>query len=166
LSHLNGESVVVWADGVDVGTIDSARPWTQTYTVAGGSITLAEPASEVVVGLGYTAQFKSAKLGFMLQGDSPLNRTKKINKMGLVLADTHRKGLKFGPSLDDTGSNRMDDMPGVERGTDVTQETRETYDENVIEFPGTWTTDARVCLQAQAPRPATVVAVTIDMTQT
>jgi hypothetical protein len=36
----------------------------------------------------------------------------------------------------------------------------------VIEFPGTWTTDARVCLQAQAPRPATVVAVTIDMTQT
>jgi hypothetical protein len=57
-------------------------------------------------------------------------------------------------------------MPEVERGTDVTQETRETYDENVIEFPGTWTTDARVCLQAQAPRPATVVAVTIDMTQT
>jgi hypothetical protein len=166
LTHLEGESVVAWADGADVGTVDSARPWTQTYTVSGGQITLAVAASEVVVGLPYTAQFKSAKLGFMLQGDSPLNRNKKINKLGLVLADTHRKGLKFGPTLDDTGSHSMDDLPSVENGTDVTTETRENYDEDTFEFPGTWTTDARVCLQAQAPRPATVVAITIDMTQT
>jgi hypothetical protein len=165
LSHLNGESVVVWADGADVGTVDSARPWTQTYTVSGGQITLATAASQVVVGLPYTAQFKSSKLGFMLQGDSALNRHKKINKLGAVLANTHRKGLKFGPSLDDTGSNRMDDLPAVENGTAVTTETPENYDEDSFEFPGTWTTDARVCLQAQAPRPATVVAITIDMTQ-
>jgi hypothetical protein len=118
-----------------------------------------------VVGLPYTAQFKSSKLGFMLQGDSALNRHKKINKLGAVLANTHRKGLKFGPSLDDTGSNRMDDLPAVENGTAVTTETPENYDEDSFEFPGTWTTDARVCLQAQAPRPATVVAITIDMTQ-
>jgi hypothetical protein len=165
LSHLEGESVVVWADGADVGTVDTARPWTQLHTVSGGQIILATAATEVVVGLPYTAQFKSAKIGLMLQGDSPLNRSKKIAKLGLILANTHRKGLKFGDALDDTGSHKMDDLPAVEAGATVTAETRETYDEGLIEFPGTWTTDARVCLQAQAPRPATVVAVTIDMAQ-
>jgi hypothetical protein len=167
LGHLEGEEVVVWADGEDVGTDDSARPWTQRYTVSAGALSpaLAVAASDVVVGRPYTGQFKSAKLGFMVQGNTALNRTKKINKLGLVLVDTHRKGLKFGPTLDDTGSLLMDDMPEVERGIDVTAETHETYDENFIEFPGTWTTDARLCLQAQAPRPVTIVAVSVDLTQ-
>jgi hypothetical protein len=165
LSHLEGEQVVVWADGEDVGTADSARPWTQTYTVSGGQITLAVAASEVVVGLGYTAQFKSGKLGHMVQGDSPLNREKRIAQIGFILANTHKKGVKFGPTLNDTGSLRMEDLPEVEAGRAVTAETHDYYDEAMITFGGTWTTDSRVCLQAQAPRPATVVAITIDMAQ-
>lgn len=165
LDHLEGEEVVVWADGEDVGTDDSARPWTQLYTVSGGAITLATAASEVVVGLGYTAPFKSTKLGLTLQGVSMLNRHKKINSIGLVMVDTHRKGLKFGPTLDDTGSMRMDDLPEIEDGTTVTDEVHEEYDQDAIEFPGTWTADARVCLQAQAPRPATVLAITVDVGQ-
>lgn len=164
LSHLEGKQVVVWADGFDVGTDDSARPWTQRYTVAGGQITLAAPASNVVVGLGYTAQFQSAKLGQAVQGGSALNQQKKIGHIGIVAADIHPKGIKFGPTLDDTGSMAMDDMPEIERGTLVGPETRADYDENMIEFPGTWTTDLRVCIQAQAPRPATVLGITPDMT--
>jgi len=162
--HLEGSSVVVWADARDVGTDDSARPWTQRYTVTGGQITLATAASNVVVGLGYTAQFKSAKLGQAMQGSSSLNQAKKIGHIGFVLADTYPKGVKYGPTLDDTGSMRMDDMPGVEGGTDVGAATLTDYDENLIEFPGTWTTDLRVCVQAQAPRPATVLAITLDET--
>jgi len=38
------------------------------------------------------------------------------------------------------------------------------YDERMIPFDGEWTTDARVCLQGQAPRPATVLAFTLSMT--
>ena len=78
----------------------------------------------------------------------------------MILADTHRRGLRFGPSFD-----YLDDMPMVENGALVTQEVEADYDENLIEFPGTWTTDMRVCLLAQAPRPATVMAVTIDEEQ-
>lgn len=166
LSHLEGREVVVWADGADVGTNDSARPWTQTYTVSGAQITLPVAASTVVVGLGYTAQFKSAKLGLQVQGADPQSRRKKGDAIGLLLVNTHRKGVKFGPTLDDTGSLCMDDMPQMEQGTEVTEEIHDDYDEDLIEFPGTWTPDLRVCLQAQAPRPATVLAIAFGVQQT
>jgi hypothetical protein len=160
LSHLEGEEVVVWADGEDVGTNDSARPWVQRYTVSGGSITLATPASNVVVGLGYTAQFKSAKLGGITQAGSPLNRMKQIAGIGLILADTHPRGLVFGPDFDST----MDDLPSIEAGAAVdTSVVHTAYDEDMVPFPGKWDTDSRVCLQAQAPRPATVLAITTDL---
>lgn len=165
LSHLEGKQVVVWADGQDVGTIDTARPWTQRYTVSGGQITLQTAASSVVVGLGYTAQFKSAKLGLAAPGIVPIGRHKTIPKIGLVAANLHPKGLKFGPTLDDTGSRRMDDLPAMESGTGVGTAVRTDYDQELIPFPGTWTADSRVCLQAQAPRPATVMAIAIDMEQ-
>jgi hypothetical protein len=38
LGHLEGQEVVVWADGIDVGTNDTAVPWTQRYTVTGGHL--------------------------------------------------------------------------------------------------------------------------------
>lgn len=164
-AHLGGLPVVVWADGVDVGTDDSARPWVQRFNAVGGVVTLATPASNVVVGLGYTGQFKSAKLGIQVQGASSLNKSKKIDHIGLVLGLTHRKGLKFGDTLNDTGSLRMDDMPTIENAIPVTAEVSSAYEQNPIEFPGSWTVDDRVCLQAQAPRPATVLAVTLSMVQ-
>jgi hypothetical protein len=160
LSHLEGEEVVVWADGEDVGTNDSARPWVQRYTVSGGAITLATAATNVVVGLGYTAQFKSAKLGGITQSGSPLNRMKQIAGIGLILADTHPRGLVFGPDFDST----MDDLPSIEAGAAVdTSVVHTAYDEDMVPFPGKWDTDSRVCLQAQAPRPATVLAITTDL---
>lgn len=165
LTHLEGEEVVVWANGQDVGTNDSARPWTQRYTVAGGQITLAAAATNVVVGLGYSAQFKSAKLALAVQGAMPLNRHKKLDHVGFVLVNTHPKGVRFGPTLDETGSMAMDDMPAIERGTDAGTAVIQDYDEDMIEFPGTWTTDARVCLLAQAPRPATVLAISLTGSQ-
>lgn len=157
LSHLEGESVVVWANGQDVGTNDSASTWTQTYTVSSGAITLAEPATNVTVGLPYTAEFKSAKLGSVAQS-SPLNAMKKITHVGFVLADCHPKGLRFGHDFDN-----LDDLPEMEGGTDVPDATRTDYDEDPVEFPGTWTNDARICIKGQAPRPCTVLAITIDM---
>lgn len=158
LSHLEGEEVVVWADGADVGTDDSVTPWSQRYTVSGGAITLATAASNVVVGLPYTAQFKSSKLGESVPGSSPLNQHKRINHLGLILADTHTKGLKFGPDFDN-----LDDMPTIERGTNVGSTVVTNYDEDMIEFPGVWDTDLRLCLQAQAPRPCTVLSASIPM---
>lgn len=158
--HLEGQEVVVWADGVDIGTDDSGAVWTQRYSVTDGVLMLPKAASSVVVGLPYAAQFRSAKLGVQGNEGAVLNQEKKIGHMGLVLADTHRRGVRFGPAFD-----YLDDMPQIEQGAPVTVEVAADYDENPIEFPGQWTNDMRVCLVAQAPRPATVMAVTIDVVQ-
>ena len=165
LWHLEGKQVVVWADGVDIGTIDSSRPWIQRYTVSGGVINFDTPYSNIVIGLPYTAQFQSAKLGLSIQGMSHLNQQKRIDHLGLILANTHPKGLKYGQALDDTGPGRMDDFPQIRNGTSIGGTMMTEFDENMLIFPGTWTTDARVCLQAQAPRPATVLAITYSEAQ-
>lgn len=156
--HLKNKDVVVWADGVDVGTDDSTTEWTQRYSVDdSGIVTLNSPASDVVIGLGYDATFQSSKLGLTMDGRSALNEQKRAVHLGMILADTHRRGVRFGADFD-----RMDDLPGIENGRPVTEEVREEYDENVFVFPGKWTTDLRVCLKSSAPRPATVMAFTLS----
>lgn len=159
LGHLEGQQVVVWADGADVGTDDSVEPWAQRYTVSSGAITLPTAASNIVVGLGYTAQFKSAKLGQATQDvQSPLNAQKKINHLGLIMADVHSRGLRFGADF-----TVMDDLPSTDNGMDIGNVILTSYDENPSEFPGIWDTDMRLCLQAQAPRPCTMLAATVDL---
>ena len=157
LSHLEGEEVAVWADGEDVGT---DTDYTYLYTVSGGAITLAAAATSIVVGLPYTAQFKSMKLGSATQSiATSLNHNKNINHVGLVLADTHPKGIRYGPEF-----TFMDSMPNMEAEKLVDQNTIHTaYDEHPIEFPGIWNTDSRLCLQSQAPRPCTVLSAVIQM---
>lgn len=142
LSHLEGKSVVVWADGRDAGTA----------TVSGGQITLATAASNVVVGLGYRARFKSSKLAYASALGTALLQRKRISQIGFVLADTHKQGIRYGQDY-----TTMDDLPAIEDYELVGNEVWDTYDKETIEFPGSWDTDSRVCLEANAPRPATVL---------
>lgn len=150
LSHLEGRTVVVWADGKDVGT----------KVVTGGQITLDAPASAIVAGLGYSARFRSAKLAYAAVGGSALTQQKRINRVGLIMSNTHAQGVRFGQTFD-----VMDGLPQVEREQTVDPNYVWTdYDLPMIEVPGDWDTDARLCLAAAAPRPATINAVVIDIT--
>lgn len=142
LDHLEGETVTVWADGDDVGN----------KVVSGGQVTLSVAASNVVVGLGYTARFKSSKLAYASSLGTALLQKKRISQVGFVLADTHRKGLRFGQSFE-----HMDDLPEVENYQEVENAVWPDYDNETIEFPGEWGTDARICFEAASPRPATVL---------
>jgi hypothetical protein len=149
LDHLEGESVVVWANGVDLGE----------FTVASGQITLAAPATNIVVGLGYEARWKGAKLGYVVpQGKSAFGAKKRVQKVALVLQDTHSAGIQFGPDF-----TTMDDLPAMRDGEAVTAQVFGEYDEEGITFPGGWTTDSRLCLKAAAPRPCMVKAIAIGM---
>ena len=154
VAHLEGKQVVVWADGADVGTDSSGN---LIYTVSGGQIVLATAASNVVIGLPYEAPFKSAKVGMQNNGSTLLNRVKKINAIGFTLADAHTKGIAYGPDFD-----TLDDMPLIERGAAVGDAVVSDYEEKEIPFPGEYNVDTRICLLAKAPRPCTVLAVTID----
>ena len=111
-------------------------------------------ASKVVAGLAYTGQFKSAKLA-ELEGVG-LNRRRNIRQVGLTLLNTHYRGLQYGPSF-----TQLYDLPGVEGGQITEDDTIwEEYDEDLFAFGGEWDTDARLYLQAAAPRPCTIVTLT------
>lgn len=147
LGHLEAKSVVVWADGIDRGT----------FTVTAGAITLPAPTvTQALVGLVYTAQFKSTKLA--ASGVVLLAR-KRVSHIGVLLTDTHAKGLKYGPDF-----TLLDDMPEVEAGEVIaTTGIWAGYNYDHIEFNGSYTVDSRLCLQATAPRPCTVLATIIEM---
>lgn len=156
LSHLEGEFVAVWADGDDVGT---GSDYSMLYQVSGGQITVGSVVAQCVVGLPYTAQFKGMKLGGASQDlGAVIGHDKNINHISLILAHTHSKGIRFGPDFDN-----LDSMPGMEYGIPAGSQVYSQYDEKSIEFPGTWGTDSRVCLQSQAPRPCTVLAVSLAL---
>lgn len=148
LGHLEGSNRAVWADGLDVGPL----------TVASGAVTLTVAASKVVVGLTYTAQFKSTKLA--TNGVELLTR-KRVKSIGVMLANTHAQGLKYGPDF-----STLDDLPPVEAGATVTATgIWAAYNYEAFTFNGSYTVDSRLCLQAAAPRPCTVLAAIVNMDQ-
>ena len=151
LSHLEGQEVVAWSMGIDL----------RAYTVSGGSIAIrsSAPVTSCIVGLWYEARYKSAKQAFAAAMGTPLNQRKRIDHVGLIMADTHYQGLQYGPDFD-----TMDDLPLVESHEETAANTVwESYDRDMIEFPGEWSTDSRVCLKAAAPRPVTLMALTVSM---
>jgi hypothetical protein len=152
LDHLNGETVVAWGGGKDLGT----------FTVSGGSITLHATTTYThrCAGLAYEGRFKSSKLAYMVQpGKSGLNARSRVDRVGVVLADTHYQGLEYGPDFDN-----MDPLPLVEGYAETAADTvHEDFAGPLMEFPGEWSTDSRLCLQASAPRPCTVLAAVVDM---
>lgn len=161
LTHLVGETVVAWFDGI---CEEDANGAPQTYTVNGsGQITLGTTATTGIVGLAYRARWKSGKL-LQLQHalGTSLTQHKKLSGLGLVLANTHMKGLKYGQDF-----NYLRSMPATENGKAVPANTvHAQYDEPSFAVNGSWDTDARLCLQSDAPRPCTVVAAVpqVDMT--
>jgi hypothetical protein len=165
LSHLEGQGVVVWAwddDGAagdDCGTGIGPDGTMQTLTVIGGAVAIPSGFDKVCVGLPYEARFKSAKLAYAAQMGTALNQKKKLNRIGLVMADTHYQGLRFGQ-----GFARMDNLPLVKDGVTVAADTvHADFDGPMTSLPGEWNTDSRLCLLAAAPRPCMVMCAVVDI---
>lgn len=160
LDHMNGMSVVVW-DNTAGTSLDNADGTIATFTVSGGAITV--PASVIghslTIGLPYTALFQSTKLAYAAQLGTALGMRKRVPDLGFILHCTHARGLWFGPDFD-----HLDGMPTVEDGAVVDPNSIwDEYDKGPIPFPGGWNPDSRVCLQAQAPRPCTVMAAIVNV---
>jgi hypothetical protein len=146
LERLAGLTVGVWADGADRGTFQVTQFGTP------GELNLDAEYSNIIYGLVYTGQFKSAKLG-RIDGIGMLEH-KKIDRLGFIAQNIHNQGLQYGPDFD-----QLYDMPRVERGTTTDPDTVwEDYHEENFSFGGEWKPDSRICLQATAPKPVTVLA--------
>lgn len=160
LSHLEGETVYVWADGNVVEESDGAGGYQpKDHTVTSGQITLTTAATNVVVGLQYTATYKSSKLAYAAQSGTALGQRKLISQIGVILYNTHHRALKFGQDF-----TTMDVIPQHVEGTDVASGTiHSSFDHDMVSFPGSFYTDSRLCLKAVAPYPVTVLAAVIGV---
>lgn len=158
-AHLEGEHVIVWADGRDLSPdTDGVQ---KTYLVTGGVVTLDPGVTAVagVAGLGYTAQYKSAKLAYGAQMGTALAQKKKVNTLALILANTMLSGITYGQDFD-----HLDHLSRDVDGEIVDDQTvYEDFDHEAFTLDGVWTTDARLCLEARAPRPVTVLAAIVDV---
>lgn len=151
LNHLVGSSVVAWGATDDIGA----------YTVStAGSITLSAASTTTIVGLPYFGTYISSKLAYAApSGGSALTARKKLSHLGVVMADAHAQGLRYGPSTD-----RLQHLPRIEKSEAVsTGKMWSAYDNDPVVFPGSWDTDSRMVLLATAPRPVTVLATIIGM---
>lgn len=163
LDHLEGEEVVVWGwntvtpfedeDGNPIGRDLGA------FTVTGGQITgLDDAVTNACVGLYYRARYKSVKLAFGAVGTA-LIQPKRVDHLGVIAQNLHPLGLRYGPSFD-----RLDDLPLIYQGAEVdVNGMYAVFDEMSFAFDGEWNTDSRVCLEAAAPRPCTLLALIVSM---
>jgi hypothetical protein len=150
--HLAGKQVVLWLDGKCPMDADD-NP--KLYTVANDGTITPDTAytTFACAGLPYTAQWRSVTLAVGSRLQAPLNNFKSIDHISFVLENAHARGLKFGQDFD-----TMDTLPQVEDGAKVDRDSVWTfYNKPSIEFDGTWDTDPRICLQAQAPLGCTVL---------
>jgi hypothetical protein len=132
-----------------------------SIVVANGNITLpnGQSALTITACLGYVAPFMSAKLAYAAQLGSALTQRKRINHLGMVMYDTHFQGVQYGQRFD-----VLDQLPLVEAGATTPAGTVwSEYDEPMFELPGSWQSDSRLCLLAQAPSPCTVGGIVIGM---
>ena len=160
LSSLEGQEVILWIQNVG-DTPTNPDGSIKTFLVTSGQITIGpdDPGDGVLVGLPYTAQYKSTKLAFAGDGSTSLELRKRIIQLGLIMRCTHYQGVQFGKDFD-----TLDNLPLVEDGQVTPAGTIwASYDKDAFTFPGDWDTDSRLCLQAQAPRPATILAAILDM---
>lgn len=152
LTHLEGEEVVAWANGVNYSPrVDGVQT---TFTVTSGAITLPSAVTSYVVGLPYKARYKSVKLAYGGLAGTALLQSKRIEALGVIMYNTHNRGLRYGSTFDD-----LYELPLVEGGEDVTADyVWSEYDERPFEFEQQFSTDSRLCLEAMAPMPCTLLA--------
>lgn len=149
LEHLEGRTVTLWGNNKDLGTA----------VVSAGQAPLPEPCTTVVAGIPYSATYRSAKLALQAEAAAAYGRPKRIQGVSLILGPTHAQGLRFGQHV-----AHLDGLPLMEEWAAVAAtEVRDSYDQPPVPVDGSWEVDARLVLQASSPRPATVMAVAVDM---
>jgi hypothetical protein len=164
--HLVGQEVVLWGSaqatsatstGVFLGTATVSS--TGTFDITS---TLAVTSTTVCYGLGYDAWWKSVKLAYASEDGSALTQRKKVETLGVILADVHADGLQFGRSTASTGV--FDSLPRMIRHQRVsTDSVLREMDTPAFIFPGEWDTDSRVVLKASAPKPVTAMGLVMKI---
>jgi hypothetical protein len=138
LSHLNGKTVSILADG----KIHLQR------VVAGGSITLDYAAAKVHVGLPYTVQLKTLPAVMQVDGYGQ-GRTKNVNRAWIRMYES--AGFKIGPS----------ETALVPSQPPTTVQTLQSIEVPVLLSPS-WQAAGQVVVQQDNPVPLTVIGMVLE----
>jgi hypothetical protein len=142
LSHLEGKSVAVWADGYDAGR----------YTVTSGTITLNQTATNVLVGLLYTSTLSPMRIVADLQTGNSMGRKQSINEVNVHLYNSiggqvSADGVNFYPLDMRQMSDPLDVAPPTNNGW-----TRAIVNSNIDDY-------ADIVIKQSDPMPLSVVAI-------
>lgn len=162
LDHLKGKRVVVWADG---GPIEDSAGVPSLFTVsAAGTITLPAAKARGVVGLPYRGRYKSSRLAYGAVNGTAMLQKKTVNRVGMILTDFHRNGIKLGHSFDDPyrGLYPLPQMVNGKAAELIVLSN--VHDEEPVVFNGEWDTDSRACIEINSPYPATIMGLVLDVT--
>lgn len=146
LHHLEGETVVILADGgVE-----------RSQTVTNGQVTLTAPASTVHVGLPYNADAQTMPLAIEGAPAFGQGMTKNLNQVTLSLYQS--SALSVGPSFDRLRENPLRSMsdpygspPALKSG--IVQ----------IKPDPMWQQDGVLCIRQSAPLPLTVRSISLEV---
>ncbi len=155
LDHLEGEDVIVWADGVALHDKDN------TLTVASGEITCSAAVTDYVVGLPYMGYWTSTDLAYGSDLGTALTQRKRVSHLGLVMNNVALDGIRIGKSF------ATADLRKVRQEKEGKQidgaEVLSVYNYDATSFAGSWAPDTRVNIQMSAPYPATIAALVLSM---
>jgi hypothetical protein len=142
LDHLEGRQVSILADG---GVVNG-------LTVQNGMITLPQPASKVLVGLGFQAQLQTMYLDLGQEANTIQGKRKKVGALTVRCKDS--RGLKAGRTF-----QHLVPIKEMNRTTNMgLPSPLITADERIIMDP-LWDVPGQICLQVDDPLPSTVLGV-------
>ncbi|RTM07407.1 MAG: hypothetical protein EKK31_11630 [Hyphomicrobiales bacterium] len=165
-THLQGESVVVWADGAPLVTLGAdGMTAPNTYTVNGsGNITVGSAVTNWVAGLPYTARYKSAKLAYGAAGGTAMLQMKKVDEVGIIMTDFVRAGVRYGSEFDNS-ERPLYPLPAMKDLTTASPIVlSDVNDEEPFAFPGEWNSDSRVAIECASPNTMTLISLVIGVT--
>ena len=141
LSHLEGQSVSILADG-------ATHP---NKTVSSGSITLDRSATKVKVGLGYTSLLKTMRIDAGAQNGTSQAKTKRIYEVTARLYES--VGVEIGPDL-----NNMERVPFRTSADPMDQGIPPFTGDKEVEFRGNYDTDGFMIVRQTQPLPLTILS--------
>lgn len=147
LSHLEGETVKIWADGA----------LHDDKTVVSGIVTLDDEFSVVQLGLPYTHSLKTLKLDFGGVAGTAVGKPKRVTGLTFIVLNSHT--VSYGPDEDNlVDKDFREVIDPMDAGSPL------FTGEASVDFEADWDTDARLYLESDVPAPFTLLALAPVMT--
>ena len=146
LAHLEGLAVSVWADAASVPLL-ATQP-----SVSGGTITLQEPVSKILVGLPFTSTLIPEQLQRDLQDGTSAGRRMRVTKINLKL---------YNSTAGEYSSDQITWFPLPARNaTDLMDNSPPTiFGFERLSMSSNWRDGSDICLRQSLPMPLTVAAI-------